>query len=114
MLDIDIENKKGILFVRLYGELSKNTISKWNYDVKDLIVDNGIKNVVFNISNLMKIDEKGINSLLYSYELCKNNHGQSIICGVNDNIRKPIIRSRLLKYMIELDNENSAFSLINV
>ena len=67
MLDIDIENRKGILFVRLDGELCQNTIEKWNYDVKDLLVAMGIKNVVFNMSHLSRIDCKGINSLYYGY-----------------------------------------------
>lgn len=102
------------MFVRLGGELSKQTITKWNEDVKDLLVVAEIRNAVFNITNLKKIDLKGINSLYYGYEICKNNHGKSIICGVNENIREKIKKSRLLHYMKESDSELSALKMINV
>lgn len=114
MLDINIEIRKGIMFVRIDGELSKKTISKWNDDVKNLMIDNGIKNIVFNVENLKKLDNKGINSLLYSYEICKNNNGVTLLCGVNDYIKSKINRSHLLKYMKEVDTELSALSVIKV
>ena len=114
MLEIDIENRRGILFVRLTGELSQDTIEKWNKDVKSLLVDIGIKNVVFNMTNLTSIDLKGINGLFFGYELCKNNHGSMVLCGINDLIRDRIKKSRLLNYMKESDSELSALHLINV
>ena len=114
MLDIDIENSKGILYVRLNGELCKSTINKWNCDVKKIMVDAGIRNVIFNMSNLSDIDYKGINSLYYGYEICRENHGKSILCGINDNIREKIKKSRLLKYMKESDTEKHAASMIRI
>ena len=74
MLDIDIENKKGILFVRLYGELSKKTISKWNYDVKDLMIDNGIRNVVFNILSFFISLIKSKNILVKKTKIGETKH----------------------------------------
>lgn len=114
MLEIDIEMKKGIMFVRARGELSKRTIEKWNVDVKDLIVDNGIRNLVLNVENLTAIDAKGINSLLYSYELCNTNKGVSLLCGLNDMVKDRIKRSHLLKFMKVVDSEKTALSLIKI
>ena len=114
MLEIDIESKKGILFVRMNGELSKNTINKWNYEVKDLIEDAEIRNIVFNVSNLKKIDNKGIHSLLYGYEVSRLNKGISILCGINDVIKTKIDKSRILKYMKKADNEKMALSMIEI
>ena len=114
MLEIDIESRKGILFVRLEGELCQNTIDKWNEDVKNLLVDAGIRNVVFNMNHLKRIDFKGINSLYYGYEICKNNHGKMVFCCINDYIRDRLKRSRLLHYISEADSELSALKLINV
>ena len=70
MLDINIEFRKGIAFIRLAGILNKTTVGKMNDEVTDMIRDNGIRNVVFNISEIDYIDVKGINTLLYNYELC--------------------------------------------
>ena len=68
MLDIDIEFRKGIVFIRLSGILNKTTVSKLNDEVTDMIRDNGIRNVIFNISEVTYIDIKGINTLFYNYE----------------------------------------------
>ena len=40
MLDIDMEIRKGIMFIRLAGCLNSNTISKFNDDVERLLIDN--------------------------------------------------------------------------
>lgn len=114
MLEIDIETRFGVMFVRLNGELSQKTINTWNDDVRDLLINVGIRNVVFNMSNLKNIDLKGINSLLYGYEICKNNHGKTVICGINENIKDKIKKSRILHYVSSSDSELSALKLINI
>lgn len=110
MLEISMEIRKGILFIRLGGELTKDTIPKLNREVTELVKQAGIRNVVFNIENLISIDMKGINGLFYNYELCKNNKGKSMLCGVEKTaVKQKIINSRLLKYMSETNDELSAF-----
>lgn len=115
LLDIDMEFRKGILFVRLYGVLVKNTISKLHKEVTDLIKDNGVCNVVFNIKGLDSIDCYGINALLYNYELCKQNNGKTLLCGINNTLVKHRLNnSRLLNYMYEISDELSAINAINL
>ena len=115
MLDIDIEFRKGIVFIRLSGILNKTTVSKLNDEVTDMIRDNGIRNVIFNISEVTYIDIKGINTLLYNYELCSQNKGKILLCGINNNeVREKILNSRLLKYIKEMPDELSASKFINV
>ena len=106
MLDINFEFRKGVLFIRLGGILDRNTVHKLKTEVTEMIRDNGIRNVVFNLSNLKSIDMKGINNLLYNYEL---------ICGIdNPMVRHRINNTRLLKYMMETSNELSAINIINL
>ena len=115
MLDINYEFRKGILFIRLSGTLNKNTVGKLQNEITDMIRDNGIRNVVFNVAELNGIDIRGINSLLYNYELCRTNKGQSLLCGLNNSlVRHRIENSRLLKYMNETSDELSAFNIINL
>ena len=115
LLDINIEFCKGILFIRLKGVLDKNTVGKLKEEVNTLVEENGIRNIVFNISSLNSIDCYGINALLNNYELCKNNNGQSLVCGINNNLVKHRINnSRLLKYMYEVSDELSAINIINL
>ena len=114
MLDTIIEFRKGILFVRLRGHLNKNTINKLNKKVTKVVTDNGIRNIVFNFTNLKSIDIKGINTIFYNYELCKNNEGRSLMCGNNDNIRKKLKKSRLINYVYETQDELSAIKILNL
>ena len=115
MLDINIEFRKGIMFVRLTGELNKKTVSKLNYEVTDLVKDNGIRNIVLNLKEIVNIDIKGINALLYNYELCKKNRGKILLCGLtNEMVREKIKNNRILRYIKESSNELSALDIIKV
>lgn len=109
MLNISYEFRKGILFIRLIGELNKNTSWKLKHEINDMIEDNGITNVVFNVSQLASIDEIGINCLLENFKVCKYNNGSALLCGVNNSIRKKCNKYGLTKVV---DNELSAFGKI--
>lgn len=114
MLNVGTEFRKGILFVRLKGDLNKDTIYKLNKKVTNIVKDSGIRNVVFNLERLKSIDIKGINSIFYNYELCKKNNGRSLLCGNNDNIRKRLKSSRLINYVYEISDELTAIKILNM
>lgn len=114
MLTVTTEFRKGILFVRLKGHLTKDTVNKLNKKVTRIVKENGIRNIVFNLSNLKSIDMKGINALLYNYELCKSNDGISLLCGNNDKIQGKLKRSRLINYIYEITDELSAIKILNL
>ena len=114
MLNVGIEFRKGILFVRLRGHLIKDTIKKFNKRVTNVIKENGISRIVFNFTNLKSIDIKGINAIFYNYELCKQYEGQSLFCGNNDNIRKKLKKTRLVNYVYETKDELSAIRILSL
>ena len=114
MLNVGTECRKGILFVRLRGHLNKDTIHKLNKRVTKVVKENGIRNIVFNFTNLKSIDIKGINTIFYNYELCRDNEGKSLMCGNNDHIRKKLKRSRLVNYVYETTDELSAIKILNL
>lgn len=115
MLEVETEFRRGIFFIRLKGILNKKTVNILNDKVTSLVEKNGFKNIVFNIENLTYIDIKGISTLFYNYELLRNNHGNLMVCGItNEEVRKKIKNSRLLKYANEITDELAALQLINV
>lgn len=114
MLNVGTEFRKGILFVRLKGHLNKDTIEKLNKRVTRIVKDGGIRNIVFNFTNLKSIDIKGINTIFYNYELIKQNEGRSLMCGNNDKIRKKLKNSRLVNYIYETPDELSAIKILNL
>jgi len=92
MLDIDIRPEKGVLFVRLKGNLDKKNISKLETEVIKFQKKVGIKNIVFNITELDEIDNDGKYALVNSFNLCMKNNGQGFIClGDNKNISDKLI-----------------------
>ena len=110
MLEIKKEFRKGILFVRVIGNLNKENILEFKKEVIDLINDMKICNVVFNLSSLNSIDISGINHLLYAYNMCLKMNGISMLCGVNNNIKNYIDKSN----MIRISDEIQALDLIKV
>ena len=114
MLNVGTEFRKGILFVRLKGHLNKDTIYKLNKKVTNLVKKNGIRNIVFNFTNLKSIDIKGINTIFYNYELCKSNEGVSMFCGNNDNIKNKLKKTRLINYVYEIKDELSAIRILKL
>lgn len=115
MLDINMEFRKGILFIRLKGELNVKTTSKLEEEVTQLVSENGIRNLVFNLEEVNNIDVKGIDALLKNYRLCKQNDGKTLICNLDNSLVKHrIYHSRLLKYMYEASDEISAINVLNL
>ena len=56
MLNIILEFRKGILFVRLQGKLVKDTVHKFQEEVIHLIQKNGIHTTVVNVKELEDLD----------------------------------------------------------
>ena len=106
MLNIDYEFRKGILFIRLIGHLTVDTAGRVKEEITDMIIDNGIKNVVFNISDISVVDEVGMKNLGINFELCKKNCNNVLLCGLN-KWRSMVVNS---EYLVE--NELSAFKKI--
>ena len=115
MLKIIMEFRKGILFVRLYGKLIKDTTVEFQNEVINKIQKNGLHMVVVNIEGLEELDLKGMNSLLYCYESCKNNKGTALLCGgTKDIIKQRLNKGRVFNYMTQIKNELDALNKIKV
>ncbi|MBS7021383.1 MAG: STAS domain-containing protein [Firmicutes bacterium] len=115
MLEIDMEFRKGILFVRLRGELTDHTVDVMNREVTKTVEDYGIGNLVFNISDLNKIDEIGIQSILNNSELAKRSKGRALLCGISNlELKQVLKRNQVFKYMNETSDELTALSIIHV
>ncbi len=114
LLEIELEFRKGILFVRLGGILNKKTIGGFNKEVTSLIKETGIRNIVFNMTNLTEIDIDGIEEVYNNYKISHDNDGNTLVCGLNsESIKKSILRSRLLKNVEKTRGEMEAVKIIN-
>ena len=97
MLKTNMEFSKGILFIRLKGDLNKNTIKG--------IIDKDFKYIVLNIDNMYSIDSYSIEYINKLYKTIDNTKGKMVICD------KFNISRKLLKDIPKIDKEYDAFKL---
>ncbi len=110
-----MELYRGILFIRLNGNLNEKTVKTLNREVTNLVLNTGIKNLVFNITELENIDLIGIDALYNNYRICKCNQGEGLLCGVDSSkVKKQLTKSSLLKYIHTIENEHSALEIFNI
>lgn len=114
MLNLDLEYKKGILFLRLNGTLDRYTSFILDDAIKKVVNKAGIKYLMINFENLKSIDSFGINTILNSYNNFFKSDGKLMICGFNPNINKIPNTSNLLSCASILNNEASAFNVVNI
>ena len=97
MLKTSMEFKRGILFIRLKGDLNKNTIRG--------VIDRDFKYIVLNIDDMYSIDSYSIKYLNKIYRLYENNNNKFIICDKFNVSRK------LLRDIPKINREYDAFEL---
>lgn len=110
MLKMDLEFNKGILFVRLKGKLlRKNSYKITNY-LNPVLKKHKIKYLVYNFFFLEDIDSSGIDAIINTKYIIKNNKGKIRMCEINDNIKNKIKMTRLARISSEL----AAYKLLEV
>lgn len=94
MLELIFEFRKGIFFIRLVGDLNKESYQKVENELNQLIKNNKFKYVVINTNYLKTIDMTGINCITKICFLTIENKSNPVICDkykifktlLNDNI----------------------------
>lgn len=112
MLNTILEYRKGILFIRLDGSLTKKTISSIKERLINIIETDNLNNLVINMESLLEIDLKGLNLFFQLYELCKKHQGKLFMCGINDKIRTKLKKNKVLHYIKEINTELESFNMI--
>lgn len=103
MLKMDLEYKKGILFIRLEGKLTKRTNYKiYNY-INPVIIKHQIKYVIYNLKKLNLIDECGVDAILSSKCKVKHNRGKIYLCNVSEEVLAKIKRLRIKDFSSEFN-----------
>lgn len=115
MLDINMEFKKGILFIRLEGTLDRNTKDKFNNEVIALVLKDGVRMIVVNLDKVDLIDYEGIKCLDNLNKIVDDNNGRSAICSLTNNKVKSVIReSSCSDLYYEASNELTALGVMKL
>ena len=86
MLKINMEYRKGILFVRLKGDLTRYTYQCLETYLIPVINEHGIKYVVYNLEALTLMDDYGKASLKKGVAAAKHNQGEGAICNAKPTL----------------------------
>ncbi len=111
MLNTILEYRKGILFVRLDGQLVNSNIKFVSSTLIPIIERDNLENIVLNMENIKKIDLKGIHFIFYLYEMCKKNKGILMLSNIKEEIKLKLRKNKVFKYAKEINNELEAFKI---
>lgn len=103
LLKVLMEFRKGILFVRLFGILDEKTIKTFNEEVKEVIIESGIKYVVLNTFNLEGITKDGVREIKHLRKMIKKSDGEFFLFGGE---------MKELKSLVNLENELKVFERV--
>ena len=80
MLNINFEFRKGIFFIRLIGNLNKDSYKQREEELNNLIFGNSFKYIVINTNYLKTIDLDGLNYLTKILCMIRDNQSNLVIC----------------------------------
>lgn len=110
MLKMNLEYVKGILFVRINGNLNRRTAHKLNNYLIPVILKHRIKFLVYNLYDLNNIDIVGKNALIKGAKAVLANNGKSLICEIPRDLEINLKNIAIEK----TKNELTAIDLINI
>lgn len=108
MLYMFLEHNKGILFVRLEGNLIRETSYKINSYLIPVIIKQKIKKIVININKLEKIDLTGYEALINLRDASKEVRGE--IYFSNNNEKHDQLLNKL--HVNKVNNDELIFNFI--
>ena len=112
MIKIDTVYKKGILFVRLYGVINKQTKIEIEKTLKSAINEVGIKYLLLNLENIYYVNSD-ISSLVNKWsKIITEKGGKFFICGYSELLKNKFIEINETIY--EMKDEFSVFNIINI
>lgn len=115
MIKINMEFKKGILFIRINGTLIKKNNIQFRKEVFPIILKHEFKYVVLNFEKMNAIDERGIESLYDLNNIINSFKGRISICNIiNKELKDYISKSELNNFYYQTNNELTAIGVFKI
>jgi stage II sporulation protein AA (anti-sigma F factor antagonist) len=109
-----MEHHRGILIVRLSGELDHHTADMVRMQMDEAIQRRQCEHLVLSLKDLQFMDSSGLGVILGRYKLIKNKGGKMVVCDVNPPVYRLLEMSGLFKIMPIYENEGTALSGLEV
>jgi anti-sigma B factor antagonist len=95
MINIERNQKDQFTTVRLGNEKLDTTISS---DLKAYfvtLIQEGVKNIIFDMSGVRYSDSSGLSAILVGNRLCQEVQGSFVLCALSDHVAKLVRISQL-------------------
>jgi stage II sporulation protein AA (anti-sigma F factor antagonist) len=113
-LQIEMEHHRGVLIVRLSGELDHHTSDMVRMQMDEAIQRRQCEHIVLSLKHLQFMDSSGLGVILGRYKLIKQKGGKMAVCDVNPPVHRLLDMSGLFKIMPVYENEGNALTELEV
>ncbi len=105
-MEISVIIRSKTLIASLSGELDHHSAKEVKSMIEELIKNRGVKNLIFDFSNLSFMDSSGIGVVIGRYKLIRSIGGQVAIVSNSRNVNRLLMMSginKLIKTFASLD-----------
>lgn len=102
--------QKGVLIVRITGELDMHVANQFRDTIDQCLEQSGLNDIVINLEEVPFIDSSGIGVILGRYKKVAHLGGKVSLVGVQSAVEKILLLSGILGIMKLYENENKALA----
>lgn len=112
MLEVTTQISKGIMFIRLEGELNKRTFPIFSQELNYLLYKQGIQFFVLNLKEIDQIDTSALenlqNKLIEIFLSC----GSVALCGLTDILKERMMNQK--EHLFYINDEREVFQYLSI
>lgn len=112
MLEISTTVTKGVLFIRLEGNLNNKTFNNLSQEINYLLYNQGIHYFVFNFKEIEKLDNSIFSKLQNKLTEIFLSCGKVVLCGLTDLFEKQV--GKINDKLFYVKEEIEAFKYLNI
>lgn len=113
-LQIEMEQHRKALIVRLKGELDHHTAETVKARLEEAILSGGTQHMILSLKELTFMDSSGLGVILGRYKQLTSRGGKMVVCDVNSHMQRLFEMSGLFKIVAMTDSEKTALSSLEV
>ena len=112
MLEVSAQINRGIMFIRLEGNLTINNFYKISEEINYLLYNQGILAYVFNLKEVKEIDKCLLGSIQNKLTEIFLKCGSVAFCGVSEKLKKKLGERR--EQLFYVTEEKEVFQYISI
>lgn len=96
-MNLSIETKDKVLFVKLSGELDHHSAESTRKKIDKEIIENSSRNIILDLQELSFMDSSGIGLIMGRYKNISEKNGKLLVVSGNQYVDRILKMSGLLK-----------------